>query len=800
MSPLTRPGVGQSLNNQPAVMDEYADAIEAIRGLPAGLTRTEEYAALSSQAINAANAITNWEGPNLVSGPTLETVAGLFQEGTGSVKGVFSHASATGRLSYENGSLIPKPAGYNAVVLWLRWDIAVVYQVAQGPQGMAKIRVSEAADLGGTYVEVPFPQIPIQTWYRLTIPIPTLTGVQSVGVVQFFNYADATPQSTVWIDDIRFKQMTEAEVALQSATTVGVVNSPSYTPAVAELTGIPSDTKSVIDLRPNRQYVTGLSGVRDIREYGITAEDGSVDVSADLAYVLNNVPDGTTIRLAADAQYLCNGEMWFFNKKNITLDGNGATLFTTRRRGLSTSHGRDSFLYIGSGCQNWTIKNLNIVGYKLTNTLGSGLADLTGTPTVGGPGGTAKLLDAQNEEVGWPRPAGFWYSWYARDKDGYWRFRFKLSQSSGAVTNDCRILVTEAEPAGLGANLIDVTMTPTSANPNGDWYEYTYRPTEGQSRTRLRISVRKATAGVNTVTVHDAEAFGEVEYEGVYDNGTGIHVQEATNTTIENCVLEGHSTDGIQADSSTPTFLTIRHCVLRGNSRHGFSSERGEGITIEDCDILMCGYQSIDIEPGNPAYLVKQLVIRNVNIVGNELGSLVLQGGLQTSGVLVSNVIARKSKSPWLHISDALISNFITVPDPGADALDNIITSCTNTTFVGCAFGGNLRVFDGSDVNFIAPIIKAPLNTVYGLFPTLTGTRNRITDAVVEGHATIYNLRSDATTIFTTKDVLELPRQADPAAPADNIARLYTRDNGADKTQLVVRFPTGAIQVIATEP
>ena len=41
---------------------------------------------------------------------------------------------------------------------------------------------------------------------------------------------------------------------------------------------------------------------------------------------------------------------------------------------------------------------------------------------------------------------------------------------------------------------------------------------------------------------------------------------------------------------------------------------------------------------------------------------------------------------------------------------------------------------------------------------------------------------------------------ADPAAPATDNARLYARDNGAGKTQIVVRFPTGAIQVIATEP
>lgn len=47
---------------------------------------------------------------------------------------------------------------------------------------------------------------------------------------------------------------------------------------------------------------------------------------------------------------------------------------------------------------------------------------------------------------------------------------------------------------------------------------------------------------------------------------------------------------------------------------------------------------------------------------------------------------------------------------------------------------------------------------------------------------------------------LVLREQTDPAAPATDYGTLYTRDNGAGKTQLVVRFPTGAIQVIATEP
>lgn len=47
-------------------------------------------------------------------------------------------------------------------------------------------------------------------------------------------------------------------------------------------------------------------------------------------------------------------------------------------------------------------------------------------------------------------------------------------------------------------------------------------------------------------------------------------------------------------------------------------------------------------------------------------------------------------------------------------------------------------------------------------------------------------------------EIVELA--ADPAAPSANRARFFARDNGSGKTQFCVRFPSGAVQVIATEP
>ncbi len=50
------------------------------------------------------------------------------------------------------------------------------------------------------------------------------------------------------------------------------------------------------------------------------------------------------------------------------------------------------------------------------------------------------------------------------------------------------------------------------------------------------------------------------------------------------------------------------------------------------------------------------------------------------------------------------------------------------------------------------------------------------------------------------QDRLLYTERADPAATAANQAVVYARDNGSGKTQLCVRFNTGAVQVLATEP
>ena len=53
--------------------------------------------------------------------------------------------------------------------------------------------------------------------------------------------------------------------------------------------------------------------------------------------------------------------------------------------------------------------------------------------------------------------------------------------------------------------------------------------------------------------------------------------------------------------------------------------------------------------------------------------------------------------------------------------------------------------------------------------------------------------------VFASREIVLL-EMSTPSAPTSNKAKLFIRDNGSGKTQLCVRFHTGAAQVLATQP
>lgn len=59
---------------------------------------------------------------------------------------------------------------------------------------------------------------------------------------------------------------------------------------------------------------------------------------------------------------------------------------------------------------------------------------------------------------------------------------------------------------------------------------------------------------------------------------------------------------------------------------------------------------------------------------------------------------------------------------------------------------------------------------------------------------------NDRSIVLAPDTFIEIEEMTSPPAPTLNKARLFVKDNGAGKSQLVVIFASGAEQVIATEP
>lgn len=78
---------------------------------------------------------------------------------------------------------------------------------------------------------------------------------------------------------------------------------------------------------------------------------------------------------------------------------------------------------------------------------------------------------------------------------------------------------------------------------------------------------------------------------------------------------------------------------------------------------------------------------------------------------------------------------------------------------------------------------------------TLRTNDSLTVDQILTVAKTIINTAADGTGYIEMRE-----QSSDPAAPVANQARIFFKDNGSSKTQLCVRFATGAVQVLATEP
>lgn len=92
--------------------------------------------------------------------------------------------------------------------------------------------------------------------------------------------------------------------------------------------GTPLETRSGLQADSLSSLQASRSATAAFTPVGVDAT-GRKDVTKELNDFITSVPDGSTIRFPAGAKYRIDYTLWIKDRKNLTIDGNGALFFTT---------------------------------------------------------------------------------------------------------------------------------------------------------------------------------------------------------------------------------------------------------------------------------------------------------------------------------------------------------------------------------------------------------------------------------------------------------------------------------------
>lgn len=142
--------------------------------------------------------------------------------------------------------------------------------------------------------------------------------------------------------------------------------------------------------------------------------------------------------------------------------------------------------------------------------------------------------------------------------------------------------------------------------------------------------------------------------------------------------------------------------------------------------------------------------------------------------------------------------------------VNNFFQTVTNP-LIGTPTGGRYQTQNGGMITHAGPVQLA--NAANGVAGTLSGVlwsivaqNDAVGLAVKASSAHTVALQQwldNSGTVLAAigaTGYLEMLEQTDPAAPGANRGRIYIKDNGSGKSQLVVNFASGSVVTIASDP
>jgi hypothetical protein len=309
----------------------------------------------------------------------------------------------------------------------------------------------------------------------------------------------------------------------------------------------------------------------------------------------------------------------------------------------------------------------------------------------------------------------------------------------------------------------------------------------------------------------DGWFIGNLTMAGEASSGDVLRLSCCHRGQMQNVIIPSAPGVGVRLDGSLLNTLTSVHVTTnhpytagtRATPSHGFVAQAGSGGACSgngaNANVFDgCTAEGVDTSPGIGFLLDSD---------GNQIKGGASEGntiGVKLGAGVHNNIIwtyMEANTTGNIVLTDATLGKNIVLPAPGDSdglAMFNILHCGDGSQAApGWAYRddptlGAFRLGDGEMIFVyndarILGLSDAGVELFDDFFPDATANNRSLGTASKAWQ-----------NIFLT-GYWEGTETTDPTAPSANNGRMYFRDNGG-KTELVVRFPTGAIQQIAIEP
>jgi hypothetical protein len=299
---------------------------------------------------------------------------------------------------------------------------------------------------------------------------------------------------------------------------------------------------------------------------------------------------------------------------------------------------------------------------------------------------------------------------------------------------------------------------------------------------------------------------GDILHVG--DDLTATAVTKLTNSTTGDTVLEGESASGIAVQGTSGSGAgVVGFCTSNAGVIGGSTSSvgvRGDSSSFIGVWGASGGTGTVGQSSGN-----------NTGVHGHS-GSGALPGAKAKTGVY--GYAAQDANSRGVHGESpsgfgvqgtgAVIGVYGTGASIGVNGYSDTDiglygdSSAIDAPATFSQSYGNFTGILGYSGGFEAPPAGKAKTGIYGYAQQDTASKG-VWGASPAGHGIHGESSSGWAGYFDgrvlVKQYVELKEIGTPSAPGSNYAKLFIRDNGSGKTQLCVRFHTGAVKVLATQ-